>query len=108
MRSAVSKGNTGASSTGCTEGEGAAPHSAVASAASTGAKGTTTHSAVSKGNTGASATGCAEGEGAATHSTVAEGNAPPQFSDSVNTGCTEGEAAATATHSEDAATQHRG
>jgi hypothetical protein len=96
--------NTGASATGCTEGEGAATHSAVASAASTGAKHTAMHSAVSKGNTGVSATCCVEGEGAATHSAVAEGKAPPQLSDSVNTGCTEGEDTATATHSEGAAT----
>jgi hypothetical protein len=73
-RSAVSKGNTGAS-------EGTATHSAVAEGnapppVNTGG----TRSAVSKGNTGA----C---EGTTTHSAVAEGNAPPP----VNTGFAEGD-----------------
>ena len=93
-RSAASKCNTVASTTGCTEGPSAATHSAVAegntpphfldntpSAASV--KCTTTHSTARKGNTVASATGWAEGQGTASHSTVAEGKAPPHFLDDI-------------------------
>jgi hypothetical protein len=67
--STFSKGNTGASATGCAEGEGAATHSPVAEANSPPQFSNSVN------------TGCAEGEApaTATHRAEAVGNSPHQF-----------------------------
>ena len=93
--SAASEGNTGASAS-LSSAKGITSLSAAVNEGATGplctASSTTTHSNECEqygvGNQGVEDyvnTGCAEGEGAATHSAEAEGNAPPQFSASVNT-----------------------